>query len=116
MAVGTIPGTEISCRRRSPHHPFRGKPLVNRFPRRILSHTRLGRGTVFKLDNTGAGFATLYSFTAAPDFPYTNSDRASPKAGLILSGNTLYGTAYQGGVSGYGPVFSNIIPPQLTMT
>ena len=59
MAVGTIPGTEISCRRRSPHHPFRGKPLVNRFPRRILSHTRLGRGTVFKLDNTGAGLEDM---------------------------------------------------------
>src|SRR5438034_5937025 len=53
-------------------------------------------------------FTTLHSFTAgAPDFRggYTNSDGAYPVAGLILSGNTLYGTASGGGGSGAGTVF-----------
>ena len=36
----------------------------------------------------------------------TNSDGANPHAGLILSGNTLYGTANQGGSSGNGTVFA----------
>src|SRR5262249_40570503 len=34
-----------------------------------------------------------------------NSDGASPDAGLILSGNTLYGTTSRGGSSGWGTVF-----------
>ena len=38
--------------------------------------------------------------------PGTNSDGANPYAGLILSGNTLYGTARYGGSSGDGTVFS----------
>ena len=36
----------------------------------------------------------------------TNSDGANPYAGLILSGNTLYGTASDGGSSGNGTVFA----------
>jgi len=39
----------------------------------------------------------------------------SPYAGLILSGNTLYGTALFGGSSGYGTVVSLFIPPSLTI-
>ena len=34
------------------------------------------------------------------------SDGANPRAGLILSGNTLYGTAVGGGSSGNGTVFA----------
>ena len=37
---------------------------------------------------------------------YTNSDGSTPTAGLVLSGNTLYGTAPYGGTNGYGTVFS----------
>ena len=33
-------------------------------------------------------------------------DGAYPKAGLILAGNTLYGTTFEGGSSGYGTVFA----------
>jgi uncharacterized repeat protein (TIGR03803 family) len=40
-------------------------------------------------------FKTLHDFTAG-------SDGGSPQAGLILSSNTLYGTAYGGGSSGSG--------------
>ena len=52
-------------------------------------------------------FTTLYSFTAAPgSYPYVNSDGANPLAGLILSGNILYGTAANGGSAGRGTVFA----------
>ena len=32
--------------------------------------------------------------------------RPGPSAGLVLSGNTLYGTAFNGGSSGVGTVFA----------
>ena len=54
-----------------------------------------GHGTVFKINTDGSGFATIYSFTAYTSG--TNSDGATPEAGLVLSGNTLYGTASVGG-------------------
>src|ERR1035437_5768337 len=53
-------------------------------------------------------FTPLYSFTFLNNS--TNSDGAYPQAGLILSGNTLYGTAWSGGSSGYGTVFSLSLP------
>jgi uncharacterized repeat protein (TIGR03803 family) len=62
-----------------------------------------GNGTVFAINTDGTGFTTLHSFTATPNL--TNSDGANPYAGLILSGNTLYGTATTGGSSGEGTVF-----------
>jgi uncharacterized repeat protein (TIGR03803 family) len=66
-----------------------------------------GNGTVFKVNTDGTGFTNLYSFTAySGPYPYTNSDGAGPRAGLILSGNTLYGTAQAGGSSGHGTVFA----------
>src|ERR1035437_3483474 len=43
-------------------------------------------------------FKTLHTFTGG-------SDGANPFAGLILSGNALYGTAVFGGSSGYGTLF-----------
>src|ERR1035437_2728742 len=65
-----------------------------------------GYGTVFAVNTNGTGFTNLHSFTAAPGPLYTNSDGDSPYAGLILSGNTLYGTAGYGGSSGNGTVFA----------
>src|SRR5665213_1563565 len=67
-----------------------------------------GNGTVFAVNTDGTGFTNLHSFTATPPRPgpYVNGDGANPYAGLILSGNTLYGTAVQGGSSGYGTVFA----------
>ncbi len=68
-----------------------------------------GRGTVFAVNTDGSGFKTLHSFTAGSTNSsgvYTNTDGATPFAGLILSGNTLYGTASEGGSSGYGTVFA----------
>jgi uncharacterized repeat protein (TIGR03803 family) len=70
-----------------------------------------GDGTVFAVNTDGTGFTTLYSFT-------NGSDGGEPQAGLILSGNTLYGTASGGGSWGAGTVFSLSlpVPPQLAIT
>src|SRR5439155_26287077 len=52
-------------------------------------------GMLFKVNTDGTGFTILHSFApfSGPG-PYTNSEGANPIAGLILSGRTLYGTAY----------------------
>src|SRR5450759_4429359 len=50
-----------------------------------------GDGTVFAVNPNGTGFTNLHSFTAFSVLSSTNSDGANPTAGLILSGNTLYG-------------------------
>ena len=68
-----------------------------------------GAGTVFAVSSDGTGFAVLHSFTglSAPTYAFaTNGDGAYPSAGLILLGNTLYGTASGGGSSGNGTVFA----------
>ncbi len=58
-----------------------------------------GNGDVFALSTGGDGFTNLYSFTGG-------SDGANPNAGMILSGNTLYGTANHGGSGSAGTVFA----------
>jgi uncharacterized repeat protein (TIGR03803 family) len=63
-------------------------------------------GTVFSLGTDGNNFSLLRSFTNSPD-------AAFPVAGLLLSGNTLYGTSQQGGTRGGGTVFSLTIPAVL---
>ena len=70
-----------------------------------LAGGNAGNGVVFRINTDGSGFTNLHSFTATsgPNFP-TNSDGAQPR-GLILSANTLYGTASGGGSSGQGTVF-----------
>ena len=65
-----------------------------------------GNGTVFAINTDGTGFTNLYSFTALSSAYGSNSDGAHPDAGLILSCNTLYGTAVWGGSSGRGTVFA----------
>src|SRR5258708_22561959 len=67
-----------------------------------------GAGTVFAVNADGTGFTNLHSFTALPPYPgpYDNGDGGNPYAGLILSNNTLYGTAIYGGSSGNGTVFA----------
>jgi uncharacterized repeat protein (TIGR03803 family) len=63
-------------------------------------------GTVFKMNTDGTGFTLLHAFTATSGSPSTNSDGKTPNTGLMLSGNTLYGTAEYGGSSGQGTVFA----------
>ena len=68
-----------------------------------------GNGTVFAINTNGTGFMSLYFFTAESTNSSgidTNGDGAYPDAGLIPSGNTLYGTAQRGGTNGNGAVFA----------
>ena len=54
-------------------------------------------GTLFAVNTSGTNFVTLHTFTGG-------NDGGGPDAGLILSGNLLYGTAAYGGTNGYGAV------------
>jgi uncharacterized repeat protein (TIGR03803 family) len=78
-----------------------------------------GNGTVFSLNTDGLHFTVLHNFTALSGSG-TNSDGAKPTGGLVLSGNTLYGTAQYGGSAGDGTVFSLTVTlsvtPQLAIT
>jgi uncharacterized repeat protein (TIGR03803 family) len=72
-----------------------------------------GYGCIFSIHTDGTGFTDLYSFT-------NGADGANPEASLLLSGNTLYGTAYRGGTNDVGTIFSltlptSVSPPSLTV-
>jgi uncharacterized repeat protein (TIGR03803 family) len=56
-------------------------------------------GTVFSIDTNGGNFTVLHTFSGN-----TNSDGELPDGGLILAGDTLYGTTSAG--SSAGSVFS----------
>src|ERR1017187_7269938 len=60
-----------------------------------------GNGTVFRVNTSGKRFANVHNFSAiAGPYSITNADGARLYAGLTLSGNTLYGTTYEGGNQG----------------
>jgi uncharacterized repeat protein (TIGR03803 family) len=63
-----------------------------------------GNGTVFQISTNGTNFMVLWTFSALSDTA-TNSDGAQPFAGLVLSGDALYGTTTSGGTNGHGVVF-----------
>jgi uncharacterized repeat protein (TIGR03803 family) len=67
-----------------------------------------GWGAVFSLSTDGSGFKNLHSFERIVSYSNlsTNSDGATPYAGLVLAGDTLYGTARAGGLLGKGTVFA----------
>jgi len=67
-----------------------------------------GNGTLFSLATNGTGFVTLHNFSAGST---TNSEGIDAFAGLIISGNTLYGDTTSGGTNGFGTVFSFSLPP-----
>jgi len=79
-------------------------------------------GVIFKVNTDGTAFATLHIFSKLVARPFTttnqvtgnvsvdpdcftNSDGAFSESGLILSGNTLYGTAPAGGPDEAGTLF-----------
>jgi uncharacterized repeat protein (TIGR03803 family) len=64
----------------------------------------VGYGTVFQLNTNGTGFTTLYNLT-------NGTDGSAPLGGVILSGNTLYGTTSEGGASDSGTLYSLALPP-----
>jgi uncharacterized repeat protein (TIGR03803 family) len=53
-----------------------------------------------------AWLAAAQTFTNLHIFPYPGGGGAFPQSGLALAGNRLYGTAQEGGDSGYGTVFA----------
>ncbi len=58
-------------------------------------------GTVFSISTNGDNYLVLHTFAGG-----TNQDGHNPNAGLLLSGNTLYGTTGFGGTNNHGTVFS----------
>jgi uncharacterized repeat protein (TIGR03803 family) len=74
------------------------------------SITSQQNGTVFAINTDGTGFATLHTFTpriyGAALGRSTNADGSTPRASLVVSGNTLYGTTEDGGTNGLGTVFA----------
>ncbi len=65
-------------------------------------------GTVFRINTDGTGFTNLHSFASLPyNYPTsTNDEGAYPAGGLVLAGETLYGTTPRGGTLGNGTVFA----------
>jgi len=57
----------------------------------------IGCGTIFKLTESGKGYAVVHSFQS--------TDGANPQAGLSAKGSALYGTTAGGGSAGNGVVF-----------
>jgi uncharacterized repeat protein (TIGR03803 family) len=73
-----------------------------------------GNGTVFAINANGTSYKILHSFTTlSPPISQngTNGDGSEPVAGLILFGNTLYGTTEYGGSSSNGTVFALSLGP-----
>ncbi len=68
------------------------------------------RGTVFRINLDGSGFTNIHHFTGT-------ADGANPHGALVVSGNTIYGTASAGGSSSCGTIFSISFPaPTLTVS
>src|SRR5439155_797009 len=65
-----------------------------------------GLGLILAGRVTAQSFTVLHTFTSASGPNATNTDGANPFAGLMLSGNTLFGAANDGGRSGHGTVFA----------
>ena len=61
---------------------------------------RANDGTVFAVDINGVDFTTLHNFTGS------GGEGDYPAAGLVLSGNTIYGTVESGGAANYGAVYN----------
>lgn len=63
-------------------------------------------GTLFALNTDGTAFSVLHHFSGMTESPGTNSDGANPYAAVVLSGDTLYGSALNGGPFAYGTIFA----------
>ncbi|HTB33055.1 MAG TPA: choice-of-anchor tandem repeat GloVer-containing protein [Bacteroidia bacterium] len=62
-----------------------------------------GGGVVFSLHTDGSGFKVLYNFKGVNS---GNGYSAYPYGGVILTHNTLFGMAYNGGTSNAGTIYS----------
>jgi uncharacterized repeat protein (TIGR03803 family) len=63
-----------------------------------------GNGTFFSVKTNGTDFTALYTFMAT-NANGNNSDGIGPSIS-VLSGNTLYGAAFDGGTNGNGTIFA----------
>src|SRR5437016_7033865 len=70
----------------------------------ILRALYAGLGLILAGRGMAQTFTNLHSFTEPINF--ANNDGANPSGCLIISGNSLYGTAAYGGSSGNGTVFA----------
>ena len=67
-----------------------------------------GSGMTFRINTDGTNLNTIYSFSGLINFTNvrTNADGASPNGNLVISGSTVFGTTWGGGILGYGTVFA----------
>lgn len=118
---GTLVAVNIATKTSTETHTFAGPPNDGASPyggvivsgNVLYGTTDSGGtshyGTVFAVNTNGSNYTILHNFSAPSYGPYpfpTNSDGTGPLAGLILAGNTLYGTAPGGGNFGNGTVFA----------
>jgi uncharacterized repeat protein (TIGR03803 family) len=64
-----------------------------------------GCGTLFTNASDGPDFGAAYTFAAVSGFPPANGSGANPQGGVVLSGATLFGAAFGGGINGWGAVY-----------
>ncbi len=65
-----------------------------------------GTGDIFELSTNGTGFTDVHTFTSERIATnYVNQDGAMP-VGVVVNGNTIYGTTSEGGTHGFGTIFS----------
>jgi uncharacterized repeat protein (TIGR03803 family) len=62
-------------------------------------------GTIFALTINGEDFKVVHSFSPTAADPFINAGGETPEAGLVMSGNTLFGTTFRGGSGGNGVIF-----------
>jgi uncharacterized repeat protein (TIGR03803 family) len=76
--------------------------------------------TIFGLDTNGLGFTNLFSFPSTISDGaghYTNATGSAPNGGLVLAGQSFYGTTQSGGSNGFGTIFAfNLFPPAPPLT
>jgi len=65
-----------------------------------------GNGIIFSIQTNGQNFTTMYEFSLTTNSAATNDDGANPLCTMVLSGDTLYGTASAGGTYPAGTVFA----------
>src|SRR6516225_2911329 len=83
-----------------------GYMIIRSFHRLFLPALLAAGGLASVAQLSAQTFTTLYSFTTTSSLYPANHDGAHPRAGLILSGPSLYGTAKAAGSSSNGTVFA----------
>ncbi|HEY3760240.1 MAG TPA: choice-of-anchor tandem repeat GloVer-containing protein [Verrucomicrobiae bacterium] len=70
-------------------------------------------GTLFAISTSGGNTYTDYYDFASLNGSGDNSGGAGPYGGLVFSGNSLYGTAANGGAYSYGAAFQFTVPASI---